>query len=425
MSFDYVIDSFSDTANGKEAVGRLVWDADEYAAVSGPYGAGYIELGDYTVKVRNVETHPGMKPGYCLPGADGDDICFFIPLDPKFQTDRDGIGIHPDGNVPGTEGCIGLQKADFEDFWSKWNRTAIGNRPTSLTVRKVSTLLRMERTSESGLWAKQESVATSSLNFATGFLGCRMGAARDPLDENAVQRLLTILRAVSYVESVHGTQGANQPARDPLQCGNPNDSWWKELTGQSGNGSRFVRGPGLSNLWAKDVAAAAEATAGFDANASLSLIEKNDGHDDANFGSAHSYLWGAIYLVYQINTTAGDPAFACGDLSDDRLISGAVAYNGGGVSDYRKRITDALQIIGGFPSSFADRNHRAAAIAANSVFEQRIRDISDFLTTGQRLEKFFPNGITKISLSIKVAGAEIGFEVFGPEHAQARPGSSE
>src|SRR5229473_4812409 len=119
MSFDYVIDRFSDTANGKEAVGRLVWDADEYAAVSGPYGAGYIELGDYTVKVRNVETHPGMKPGYCLPGADGDDICFFIPLDAKFQTDRDGIGIHPDGNVPGTEGCIGLQKADFEDFWSK------------------------------------------------------------------------------------------------------------------------------------------------------------------------------------------------------------------------------------------------------------------------------------------------------------------
>ena len=46
--------------------------------------------------------------------------------------------------------------------------------------------------------------------------------------------------------------------------GNPNDAWWKELTGRSGNGSRFVRGPGLTNLWAREVSAAAKATASID-----------------------------------------------------------------------------------------------------------------------------------------------------------------
>jgi hypothetical protein len=30
-----------------------------------------------------------------------------LDLDPKFKTDRDLLRIHPDGNVPGTEGCIG------------------------------------------------------------------------------------------------------------------------------------------------------------------------------------------------------------------------------------------------------------------------------------------------------------------------------
>ena len=30
-----------------------------------------------------------------------------LDLNPKFKTDRDLLRIHPDGNVPGTEGCIG------------------------------------------------------------------------------------------------------------------------------------------------------------------------------------------------------------------------------------------------------------------------------------------------------------------------------
>ena len=30
-----------------------------------------------------------------------------LDLDPTFSTTRDLLRIHPDGNVPGTEGCIG------------------------------------------------------------------------------------------------------------------------------------------------------------------------------------------------------------------------------------------------------------------------------------------------------------------------------
>lgn len=30
-----------------------------------------------------------------------------LDLDPTFNTDRTLLRIHPDGNVPGTEGCIG------------------------------------------------------------------------------------------------------------------------------------------------------------------------------------------------------------------------------------------------------------------------------------------------------------------------------
>src|SRR4029077_1866730 len=84
------------------------------------------------------------------------------------------------------------------------------------TVRNLQELRQMDQPTEAQLWANQSAIATAALNFAITFLGCRMGSNnQDLLDANAVQRLLTIFRAVSYVESVHGTQGdpSNQPAR--------------------------------------------------------------------------------------------------------------------------------------------------------------------------------------------------------------------
>ena len=203
--------------------------------------------------------------------------------------------------------------------------------------------------SESDAWAIQQPVAEPAVDFAIAFLGCRMGPASDqPLEASAVLQLKKITRAVSWVESQHGTGAGNQAARDPLQCGNPGDSWWQELTGQSGNGDRFIRGPGLSNIWANQVAAAAQGDGAFNAAASVTLLGNQDvGHNDANFAPAHSYVWGVLFLIFKINTTAGDSCYQCGDVNTDRLVAGAVQYNGGGDPNYEAKIRAALALIGG------------------------------------------------------------------------------
>src|SRR5262245_5355170 len=126
---------------------------------------------------------------------------------------------------------------------------------------------------EADLWDAQRATAEIGLSFVIDFLGCKIGDNNDQdLDPNATGRLMKIIRAVSWVESKHGTAGpaSNHPKEDPFQSGNPDDSWWKELTGQSGNGSRFIRFPGLGNLWAKEVQAAAEKNASFPQAASFS-----------------------------------------------------------------------------------------------------------------------------------------------------------
>ena len=43
-----------------------------------------------------------------------DGIGFSIRLTPSFLTGRTDLRIHPDGNVPGTEGCIGLTGSSEE-----------------------------------------------------------------------------------------------------------------------------------------------------------------------------------------------------------------------------------------------------------------------------------------------------------------------
>jgi RHS repeat-associated protein len=73
-------------------------------AVSGPWGNGRLPEGVYNgsnLRQRNGKDNRAMQ---CL----GKDKGWSLDLDPTFQTSRDLLRIHPDGNVPGTEGCIGL-----------------------------------------------------------------------------------------------------------------------------------------------------------------------------------------------------------------------------------------------------------------------------------------------------------------------------
>jgi hypothetical protein len=123
--------------SGRKSVGTLRWDADRYAAVSGPYAEGTLPVGKYEVKKRDVVANPDMDEPYCITDPKGK-ICFFIPLDPEFDTHRTGFGIHPDGNVLGSEGCVVLDAADTRAFWKKWNATAMAQRPTRLDVEAIT-----------------------------------------------------------------------------------------------------------------------------------------------------------------------------------------------------------------------------------------------------------------------------------------------
>lgn len=108
----------------------LTWGNERYKAVSGPHGKGRLPTGNYDILTRNVVTGAGLSHSF----RDQNGIAWFIPIGPLFGTTRDGLGIHPDGGVPGTLGCIGLTGADATKFWSRWNNIVLGARPQRLVV---------------------------------------------------------------------------------------------------------------------------------------------------------------------------------------------------------------------------------------------------------------------------------------------------
>jgi hypothetical protein len=72
-----------------------------WAAVSGPFGHGPLPVGRYTCTNLRVRTKLSMVR---------DGVGFSVDLHPQFSTTRTLLRIHPDGNVPGTEGCIGITR---------------------------------------------------------------------------------------------------------------------------------------------------------------------------------------------------------------------------------------------------------------------------------------------------------------------------
>ena len=118
---------------GSRVIGKLKWGVDEYEVVSGGYGKGAIPNGIYDIERYKavVGDKSTMKSGFVNP-ANGRG--WFLPLTPRFSTVRHGFGIHPDGNLPGTKGCVGLQGSDMKAFWDKWVRTGMKMRPASLVI---------------------------------------------------------------------------------------------------------------------------------------------------------------------------------------------------------------------------------------------------------------------------------------------------
>lgn len=102
------------TLNFSISSGILTWGATHYTATSGPHGKGALPLGGYTIKVRHAVVGNHLASGF-KDNMTGNS--WFIPLDPLFSTTRHGFGIHPDGNAPGTKGCVGLTGVDAGNFW--------------------------------------------------------------------------------------------------------------------------------------------------------------------------------------------------------------------------------------------------------------------------------------------------------------------
>lgn len=111
---------------------RLTWEASHYDGVSGPHGLA-LPIGQYTIEVRRAVTSSSLSSSFENTETGNK---WFLPIKPKFSTPRSGFGIHPDGNVHGTLGCIGLLPTSATAFWRRWVSKPVASRPTSLTVIK-------------------------------------------------------------------------------------------------------------------------------------------------------------------------------------------------------------------------------------------------------------------------------------------------
>jgi len=226
------------------------------------------------------------------------------------------------------------------------------NKPAKRTYKRGGAAVAFEleaelhdAAAEAAAWANVSGLATASLSFWNNFIGLQSGTS--PLDPGGIARLSCIVRAVSWVESQHGTGAGTSAAVDPMQCGNPGDSWWKELTDCSSPQDRFVGGTGKPNYNACELPDKAAADPSFPTQAYLSALgDETKGHNDGNFSQTMSYSWGVPFLIHKMNTEAGDPTYQCGTLERSRVVAGAVAYNGGGDPTYEAKINSALDMIG-------------------------------------------------------------------------------
>jgi len=288
---------------------------------------------------------------------------------------------------------------------------AKSGRRSSSTAREVRT--------EPELWQPLQQVAEEAAAFWRDFVDLRNDAGQQ-LDAAQLDKFVMLARAVSWVESRHGTGTGNYPDRDPMQCGNPRDAWWRQLAGLAGNGDRFVGGPGAKNYWAKELPDAASANQTLPAAAKLSsLANVEQGHRDAAFNPTMSLYWALPHLIWKTNVPKGRKAYQCSAVLRDELIDGATAYNGGGDPDYRDKIDAALTMVGWPPAQIALEPaalESALVARSSSLIEDAMRSIETRL--GQN--KFFPHGVTKISLSLNL-GKEAGFSlvVEGPQQADA------
>lgn len=256
--------------------------------------------------------------------------------------------------------------------------------------------------SEQDLWKPLQPIALSAILFWQSFMQLKR-AGKQPLTTTDIDHLMRILRAVSWIESKHGSGMGNQPARDPIQCGNPNDAWWPQLAGSGTVFDRYVGGSGARNYYANELPAAA-ADAGLPVLAQLvSLADPKKGHRDPSFNPTMSFYWGLPHLIWKTNKTAGREFYLFDTLGRSELLNGADAYNGNGDPAYREKIDNALG-DSGWPSTHVELNFEQASLVPG-ILRQALDALKDHSGPG----KLFPRGISRLHLAMSL-GQE-GFSV--------------
>lgn len=110
MAIKFLISHKSDN----KAYGRLTWLEKGLSSgvISGPYGRGELPEGLYHAYRYQLLDRPNNS-SYC----DSQKNCWFQVITPQFSTDRTDLGIHPDGNLMGTLGCIGILDHNTIDWY--------------------------------------------------------------------------------------------------------------------------------------------------------------------------------------------------------------------------------------------------------------------------------------------------------------------
>ena len=83
--------------NGREYTKMII------SGVGGPYGNGAPQNGEYSVDTPRIRAESGFTKNR---------VGFSFNLNPLFETKRKYLRIHPDGNSPGTLGCVGLNASE-------------------------------------------------------------------------------------------------------------------------------------------------------------------------------------------------------------------------------------------------------------------------------------------------------------------------
>ena len=200
---------------------------------------------------------------------------------------------------------------------------------------------------ERALWLDFAPLAEQAFNFWSTFLALTQGSPTVSIDATTRFRFLTLVRAISWQESRHGTVYGEytHPVRSVMQSGHPADGSWATLSGKLATVESVTLpdppGPRLSaRLW--ELPGVVTRNAHFPDAADVGrLREPKDGHKDPNFSAATSFFWGTLFLLWKVNGRRG--MRVRDDVDDPRDVSdcgdGTWAHVIGGAGDYNARIS--------------------------------------------------------------------------------------